>query len=105
MKKGDIVVLKDPEMHSLKDAYYTMGSVSGDVLKFLHRSNYPTELTVSEVGTIAACCTVYPTVQFEELGRVVFAAELFSVVLEAGEPDVEKLMRESKELAMATIGF
>lgn len=104
MKKGDIVRLKDSR-DTLSDLYYTTGSDRSDLIEFKGRKEFPTELTVKSTGSISLCCTDYPTVRFEEIEGVTFSADYFTVVLEAGEPDVAKLLEESKQMEKAWIGM
>lgn len=96
MKKGDIVQLKQ-EVHLLNTLLEGTPS-------YIEASNAPKELTVRETGRKPMCCTYIETVSFEEIIGV-YSASSFNVLLEADEPDVAKLLEESKQMEKAWIGM
>jgi hypothetical protein len=92
MKKGDIVKIK----WATSNLYRALvgGLIPGEEGKI---DNAPKELTVNTTGSIEMCCTYTDYVIFDELPGVKFSQNHFEVLLEAGEPDVSELVKESDQ--------
>lgn len=96
MKKGDLIKLK--EGHEWEhDEALAMG--------FKSVSDIPEFLEVESVELVMYCCTPRVMVSVVGVKEFVLKAENFEVALEAGVPDVEKLLEEARQLEYASIGF
>lgn len=96
MKKGDIVQLKEGQFFSQKDA---------EDMGYKDPSQIPDTLEVSRTGMTIICCTPVAIFEVEGIPNVVFWSDNFEVVLEAGEPNMAKLLEESKKQELAWIGM
>lgn len=101
MKKGDIVEIIGKPDESFLEAAHSMGAWVTVNTMVGNNMPFPTSFTVSEVGFYDWCGMSRPVLQFEELpGR--YSQRHFKVVLPAGEPDVEQLLKESERML---VGF
>lgn len=100
MKKGDIVQLRSLGISIDRSVIYT---VDGNSIRS-GETKMPEVLVVESVGLEVACCHIVAAVKFEGID-IKFQAVGFEVILPAGVPDVEKLLKESQQLEMATMGF
>lgn len=95
MKKGDIVKLKEGACWSQAEAQ-SMG--------YKNPSDVPEFFEVESVGMRIICCI--PIAMFTIDGiKCYFTQNAFEVALPAGEPDVAKLLEESKQMEKAWIGM
>lgn len=94
MKKGDIVKLKRPTVTSLQwsahswNAYEYAESVT----------SVPELFTVKEMADAYFCGMSSPVVSFEEIPGY-FIQRNFDIELQAGEPDITELTKETREPA------
>ena len=104
MEKGDIVRLEKKSFSILSYAAYDLPSWRY-IDKFEdNEANIPTEFVIESSTPGQFCGGRHAALTFEGIPGV-FNARYFRVVLKAGEPDVAKLLEESKETQHMLVGL
>jgi hypothetical protein len=97
MKQGDIVKLVKHSSDSLREASHSWDAFSSSMQ--IGDKDVPPLLTIKATGVTTFCGLMAPTLEFEELpGR--YTARHFHLELSAGEPDVNELMKQVRELEL-----
>lgn len=96
MKKGDIVRLKEGQSWTEDDA---------ERMGYNSPSDVPELLEVADTGFQIVCCLPRAVFTMVDHSGFYCLQDDFEIAIPAGEPDVNKLMEESKQLELMTIGF
>lgn len=96
MRKGDLIKLKEGHVWTAEEVK-EMGHTSA--------AEIPELLEVEAVDIIISCCVPIAVVQVHGYPDFWMQAYSFEVALEAGVPDVIKLMEEAKQMELMSIGF